>query len=247
MRKAFPSSVCSGEARHACGSPPNPRPRSADLSPIFSLFDQQPGYQLSADFRMADDALFGLILPEAEPGAVAAASPGAQPAGDAPAWEGPPVTIRMHCDAATLTGDGILSLDGWAVCAIGILQVRVLLDDEDVGLASVGHERIDVGAIFPDIPMAGLAGFRFDQRIGDRFEGEHEVRVIVRNIRDGEEEAHLPVVATAVTAPDRSGRRNGYGTPTVLNSRPSRCGNSASRWTARRWRTVSRSRWSPGG
>jgi O-antigen biosynthesis protein len=181
-----------------------PRPRdtaepAANPQPIFSLFDQPPGSQLGAD-PQADDALFGLILPEGSRGA---ATLGGHPAGYAPAWEGPPVTIRMHCDAATLTGDGILSLDGWAVCAIGILQVRVLLDDEDVGLASVGHERTDVAAIFADIPMAGLAGFRFEQRIGDRFEGEHEVRVIVRNIRDGEEEAHVTVVATAVAIPER--------------------------------------------
>jgi ADP-heptose:LPS heptosyltransferase/GT2 family glycosyltransferase len=170
---------------------------TANSPPAFTLFNQQPGYQMNPDLRMADDPLFGLILPGAAPGTVVTGSGGDHPAGGAPAWEGPPVTIRMHCDSATLTGDGVLSLDGWAVCAIGILQVRVLLDDEDVGLASVGHERTDVGAIFADIPMAGLAGFRFEQRIGDRFDGEHEVRVIVRNIRDGEEEEHIPVVATA--------------------------------------------------
>ena len=154
-----------------------PRPQRAAAtaaspppSPTFSLFNQQPIYQLSADFLIADDPLFGLVLPGSNPGA----APGAvvmSSSGSNPVLEEAPAPISMHCDTATLTGDGILSLEGWAVCAAGIVQIRVLLNDDDVGLASVGHDRADVGEIFPQIPISRLAGFQFEQRVGDFFTG----------------------------------------------------------------------------
>jgi ADP-heptose:LPS heptosyltransferase/GT2 family glycosyltransferase len=170
---------------------------AASVSPTFSLFNQQPVYQISADFRLADDPLFGLVLSTPTP-VVAVAASGRLAMVSAPELDEATVRIRMHCDTATLTGNGILSLDGWAVCGIGIVQVRVLLDDEDVGMASVGHDRSDVGAVFPEIPMARMGGFRFDQRIGNRFEGVHEVRVVVRNIRGDEEASQITVFATVV-------------------------------------------------
>ncbi|MEA2727093.1 MAG: hypothetical protein QOF70_1568, partial [Acetobacteraceae bacterium] len=170
----------------------------------FSLFNEPPAYQLSADFRIADEPLFGLVLSGPVPG-LTAPSPSAQPAVErgevvpmAAPPEEPPAEIRMHCDAAILTGDGTLSVNGWAVCGVGIVQVRVLLNDEPVGMASVGHERPDVGDNFPEIPMAHLSGFNFDRKVADRFEGEHEVRIVVRNMRDDEDQTQIPVVATEV-------------------------------------------------
>jgi ADP-heptose:LPS heptosyltransferase/GT2 family glycosyltransferase len=178
-------------------------PRTDDLprSQNFSLFNQQPAYQLSADFRVADDPLFGLVLP----GSAAASGNAEVVAGLALVpHEESAAEIRMHCDTAALTGDGILSLVGWAVCRVGVVQVRVLLNDEEVGLASTGHERGDVGDIFADIPMAHLSGFRFEQRVGDRFEGEHEVHIIVRSLRNDEKETRVSVVATEVAAAESS-------------------------------------------
>ena len=153
----------------------------------------------------------------------------------------------MHCDAAELSGNGILSVNGWAVSGAGIVQVRVLLNGEPVGLASFGHERPDVGEIFPAIPMSHLSGFRFERRIGDGFAGEHEVCVIVRNMRDAEDERQIKVVATEVTERDPDGVADVRQTPTVPNSHPNSRPSFASSWTAPRWRTASRWPWSPGG
>ncbi len=144
-----------------------------------------------------------LLLPE-----LFSESPVAASAADGPDCmavterEQPPAEIRLHCDSAGLTGDGILTLDGWAVCATGIVQVRVLVDDEHVGLASFGHERLDVGGTFLDNPMAHLSGFRFEQRIGDRFDGEHVIRVIVRTMRNDENDTQLTVIATRLAIPE---------------------------------------------
>jgi ADP-heptose:LPS heptosyltransferase/GT2 family glycosyltransferase len=185
-----------------------PGPAFAPAQPqTYSAFNQQPSYQLSADFRIADDPMFGLVLPGTTPGSLVLSSPGQQgvdPSASLAPASPPEVSaeIRMHCDAAILTSDGILSLDGWAVCGVGIVQVRVLLNDASVGLASVGHERLDVGDSFPEIPMARFAGFRFEERIGDQFEGEHEVRVVVRNMRDTEVERQISVVAAQVAIQD---------------------------------------------
>jgi lipopolysaccharide heptosyltransferase II len=180
---------------------PDPGPRS------FSLFSQNPVYQVTADFRMEHDPLAGLILPPRATSPVILSSPpprsapvNADPAPDVPP-PALPAEIVMYCDAAELTGDGVLSLDGWAVCVAGIAQVRVLLDDEDVGLATFGHQREDVGRIHPDIPMAHLAGFRFERSVGARFEGRYEVRVVVCGAQGGEIQKQIAVVATEVAPP----------------------------------------------
>src|SRR3954463_8660642 len=94
--------------------------------------------------------------------------------------------------------DGSLAVRGWAVCAAGIAQVRVLSDEIDLGLAVFGYERPDVAAIHADIPMAGLSGFKFERSLGQRFEGEHTVRVMVSNARTGKNDHCLLVVAAAI-------------------------------------------------
>jgi ADP-heptose:LPS heptosyltransferase/GT2 family glycosyltransferase len=113
----------------------------------------------------------------------------------------PSAEIQFFCDDVTLAGDGLLSINGWAVSGVGIAQVRVLLDDRDVGLASFGHERLDVAGIFPDLAMASLSGFRFEQKVGSSFHGEHSVRVIVRNLRNNAEERQVAVTVDPATLP----------------------------------------------
>ena len=170
-------------------------------SEAFSLLNQPPVYELGRDLRIAGDASSGWALPTVPQKSPVGSStaqramellPGLGPAQS----DQPPAEIRMHCDAVGLTGDGILSLDGWAVCGVGIIQVRVLLNDETVGLASIGHERPDVGGNFSEIPMSHLSGFRFEKKIADRFEGAFAIRVIARNMRDVENEMQVSVIAT---------------------------------------------------
>jgi len=113
----------------------------------------------------------------------------------------PSSAICMFCDIATVAGDGWLEVSGWAVCAIGISQIRVMIDESDVGLATYGHPRPDVAATFPDIKHATLSGFRFRQHSAQSFSGEHEVRIVVRNLAREEKEERLQATATLVTPP----------------------------------------------
>ena len=163
----------------------------------FSLLDQPPAYQLRAEFQIAESRL-GFLLADPIAGSRPTAADLATP--DRAAVERPSGEIRMHCDAAELTGDGVLSVDGWAVCGVGIVQVRVLLNGQDVGLASVGHERLDVGEAYPNLPMAHLSGYRFEKQVRDRCEGNHEVAVIVRNLRGDEAEHRVPILPSPAKA-----------------------------------------------
>lgn len=188
------------QAAHDFAQAPNLPPPLA-----FSLPGQPSPYQLNAAFQMAEPQL-GLVLSDQVATPTVSFSsqwPAEATAGPTHA-EAPDAEIHMHCDAAALTGDGMLSVDGWAVCGVGIVQVRVLLNGEDVGLASFGHERLDVGEAYADLPMSHLSGYRFDKQIRDRCEGEYEVNVIVRNLRGAEAEYRIAIVATptAVSEPE---------------------------------------------
>ena len=188
----------------------------ADAGSGFALLDRPPAYQLNAVLRIDHDAPLGVRFGPGTnpfPGPLPALAPemqmsfGTAPEApqslreepSAPAEE-PSAKIEMYCDEGKLTGDGFLSVNGWATCGIGIAQVRVLLDDRDVGLATYGHERLDVGRIFTSIPMSHLSGFKFDQKVGERCSGEFKLRVIVCNTRNEQQERELTLVATPASA-----------------------------------------------
>lgn len=175
----FPSSIASPQA-----------------APAISASNQQPAHNLKAAIELQDDPLVGLVLPathnlDQEP---EEAGIGAQPEASNP-------EISMFCDFVELSSDGSLKVSGWAVCRTGIVQVRVLLDEELVGLASLGYERDDVGQIFPDIRMANLSGFRFDGRAASAAPGSHRIRLVVRSQDGGERDAELDVATTEPSVP----------------------------------------------
>ncbi|HVY16124.1 MAG TPA: hypothetical protein VHB27_12945, partial [Rhodopila sp.] len=173
-------------------------------TPVFNLLNQKPAYSLQTDFRIAEEPVIGFVLTTPALRAAAADAPARpetqKPEAPKPEAPKPSTEIRMFCDAVSLSGDGVLDVSGWAVCGIGIAQVRVLFDDETAGLAVYGHDRNDVGSAFPEIPHAMMSGFTFRQRVANRTEGEHTVRVIVRNLTGGEKEETLLTTATATRA-----------------------------------------------
>jgi ADP-heptose:LPS heptosyltransferase/GT2 family glycosyltransferase len=159
----------------------------------FAVLNQRPAYQLTADFRLDELPEMGTGLSESLLDAAVSALVSPAPTRAEASSE-----IRVLCDEAELHSDGSLRVSGWAVCAAGIAQVRILLDEEEIGLAAFGYERSDVGAIFANIPMARLSGFRFERRLGQGFEGKHIVRVVVSNARAGKSEESLPLLAMPV-------------------------------------------------
>ncbi len=166
----------------------------------FSPFRQEPTYQLTADFRIAPDPpplspsdLAMAVAPETAAAAFGALTmppvfelqqPVRAPEPEVTEPAPPPDKRRQiyfFCDAAVLAADGTLSVDGWAVCAVGISGVSVYLGREKLGDSELGLPRADVGAQHAAIPMAALSGFRFRKQLPDLIDGEHGVRIVVRN------------------------------------------------------------------
>jgi len=172
-------------ARVAARSPASPVEPQPDAARAFSPLRQEPIYNLTADFRIAPDP-----LPRPATGTSAAPEvfelPRAVHALEFQAAEPQPSQdkrrrIHYFCDEAGVAPDGTLAVDGWAVCAVGIGGVSVYLGREKLGDAELGLPRPDVGGQHATIPMARLSGFRFRKNLPDLADGEHAVRIVVRN------------------------------------------------------------------
>ncbi|MDE2580651.1 MAG: glycosyltransferase [Rhodospirillales bacterium] len=89
--------------------------------------------------------------------------------------------IHMFCDVAELRDDGTLSLSGWAVSAVGIAAVAVLMDDAPLGEAETGLPRPDVAETFVTVPMARYPGFTFATAVALPVSAESRVKLLIRN------------------------------------------------------------------
>ena len=120
-------------------------------------------------------------------------------------------TIEFYCDSASLSGNGALVVEGWAICPSGITAIGIGVDSEDIGQAELGRDRPDVGNRFPGIPSARTAGFRFATQLAEaQWVGEHIVSITMCG-RAGEQRTVLqPVQALELlggeaTAPGAGG------------------------------------------
>jgi hypothetical protein len=134
----------------------------------------------------------------------------------APAAAAPPTLlderhkIHFHWDFVALSEAGELWLEGWAVCAIGLLGVAVEIDGVRVGEAELGRLRTDVGEQHPDIPFARLSGFRLRATLADLAPGPHAVRIIVRNgLDDLAEETRIVAAASGGPRPESAESTDG--------------------------------------
>jgi hypothetical protein len=132
---------------------------------------------------------------ERQPAQVLPAPPDLPPLPSAPEPASPPTLvrdprrdIRFFCDEMDLDAEGHLNVVGWAICAVGISAVAVHLDDREIGVAELGLPRVDVGDEYRHIPMARHSGFRFAGSAGKVPDGEHRIRVVLRNGLDDQRE-----------------------------------------------------------
>ena len=110
--------------------------------------------------------------------------------------------IHFFCDEAQATENGSLLVKGWAVCAVGIADIEIHLDGARIGTADLAMPRPDVGQQYAAIPMARLSGFRFDHAVPDLAEGEHRMRIVLRNgMDDTAEETKVVHVSPVVAKP----------------------------------------------
>ena len=110
-------------------------------------------------------------------------------------------SIQICCDNAAIRADGAISVAGWAVSSAGITTIGVELDGTPIGEAEIGRARPDVGNRFPRMPGARNSGFRFARTLERPIEGEHLLRLVVR---DGEGETRTVPLPLHVEAAARS-------------------------------------------
>ena len=186
-----------------------PRPAAAPVaaapapsSSAFTLAVQQPVYQITADFRIANAPLSGGLFPGGFlPGLPVADAPvAAAAAAPPPVLQTEHHEVHLYCDTVTLTADGYLGVAGWALSAAGITAIYVYLDGTLVGEAEQGQHRLDVARQFADIPFAGEAGFQFDRRVLELTDGAHSVRLLARAADGAEKSEDFPILAVLPAA-----------------------------------------------
>jgi ADP-heptose:LPS heptosyltransferase/GT2 family glycosyltransferase len=104
--------------------------------------------------------------------------------------------VYLELDAPASVGGaavrvgGLLELRGWALARAGVDSIAVLLDGAKLGAAELGLRRPDVQAAHAGQPDALHSGFGFSASLRAVPNGEHELRLIVRD-RAGAESDHV--------------------------------------------------------
>ncbi len=107
--------------------------------------------------------------------------------------------FHFFCDARSLTTTGEVSVAGWLIAATTTESISVLLDEIEIGRATIGRERVDVGRAFPHIVYARNSGFVFRDRVPQPIAaGEHQLVLRVRDAAGHVRDVPLPVVAEDV-------------------------------------------------
>jgi ADP-heptose:LPS heptosyltransferase/GT2 family glycosyltransferase len=162
--------------------PPAP-PQESALATGPALARLDPAYQLATGINLSPDVpatAGGHVAPS--PSLTPSIPPPQPPPRPTPQQsQDPRRVINFFCDVASLSVNGQVAVEGWAVCAIGISTVEVWLDNLRMGEAELGLPRDDVGEEYRAIPMARYAGFRFAGEVELPDAGEHQLRVILRN------------------------------------------------------------------
>ncbi len=145
--------------------------------------------------------------PDPAPAPAPAPAPLPAPAGDGRR------EIKMFCDTASLGTDGVLSVSGWAVSAVGIAAISVLIDGRPVADAEIGQVRLDVGDKHPGIPAARHSGYRLTAKAVDAPAGAYMVTIVARNGMDDVKEERRRVIAQRVARSAVAARPSGARPP----------------------------------
>jgi hypothetical protein len=76
---------------------------------------------------------------------------------------------------------GTIRVSGYALDTVGVTRVNILLDGHNLGDATLGISRPDVGAAFPNYPNSANSGFVFSFNSYDTVNGLHDLVARVTN------------------------------------------------------------------
>jgi ADP-heptose:LPS heptosyltransferase/GT2 family glycosyltransferase len=163
--------------------------RTRDLSPSAA----SPLLEIFASEDAADGGAPFTITARSTTGGWAELASEASPEAEA---QGGERTFYLELDAPASVGGaavrvgGLLELRGWALARAGVDSISVLLDGAKLGAAELGLRRPDVQAAHAGQPDALHSGFGFSASLRAVPNGEHELRLVVRD-RAGAESDHV--------------------------------------------------------
>ena len=99
----------------------------------------------------------------------------------------------MYVEHARITAGRHLRVQGWTATRDGLVAVRVLIGERQVGLAERGILRQDVARAHPEYPRARNAGFSLSVSIGELADTVQAVRVQAVTAAGSSHETVLPV------------------------------------------------------
>lgn len=104
-------------------------------------------------------------------------------------------------EEAHLDETGMLRVRGWAVSATPLQDVRIHLDDRELGAAETLVPRADVGLAYPDYPGSAQGGFHLHKQLAARQPRGRVVRAVVRAAGGAVREATAPLIIAAAPVP----------------------------------------------
>ncbi len=119
---------------------------------------------------------------------------------EAAAGDGP---FHFFCDSLSLNTAGQVAVAGWLIAGTTTDSITVLLDEIEIGRATTGRERADVGKAFRHIIYARNSGFSFREELKQPVAaGEHQIVLRVKDAAGHVRDVPLPVVAENAPAPE---------------------------------------------
>lgn len=113
-----------------------------------------------------------------------------------PAEESP---IRFNCDEIIFVKDGLVRVSGWALSTgVPIASIEIYYQQDQIGEATQGLTRTDVGRSYSKIEGSINSGFEFQGTVQSGFANETEYLEIVIRLENGFEE-RMTVLADVTT------------------------------------------------
>jgi hypothetical protein len=95
----------------------------------------------------------------------------------------PPAFGALEVPMEGAITSGSIRVSGYALDTVGVTRVNILVDGRNLGDATLGISRPDVGAAFPNYPNSGNAGFLFTFNSYDVGNGVHNLVARVTNTK----------------------------------------------------------------
>lgn len=108
--------------------------------------------------------------------------------------------LHFNCDAITLTPDGVLCIEGWALARPSIKEIAISVGGSLAGTAQIGLPRPDVRRAFPGFPIRQEAGFSARLAVAGLLTGDNAVDFVL-SLEDGSQHRFRETaIATAMLA-----------------------------------------------